>query len=73
MNSHKLKQNQKDLGKIYINRVHQKYLNDIKSIISTLSKFGDNEPSNNYNKYVGTPDNEFSNDILRKNLETMNI
>ena len=61
----------KDLGNIDIERVHQKLVKEIEAVVSALAKAGDTEPTDNYSKYAGTTDNEFSNDILRHNLKTL--
>lgn len=62
---------EKELGNIDIGRVHQKLVKEIESVISALSRAGDKEPSNNSNKYIGTPNNEFDNDTLRDNLKIL--
>ena len=60
------------LGNLDINRVHQKLLKEIGTVVSTLDNFGDTEPFDNYNKYVGKPGDEFPNEILWRNLEKLN-
>ena len=60
------------LGNLDIDRNHQKILHQIGTIISTLDEYGDHEPYDNYNKYVGAPGDEFPNEILRHNLELLN-
>ena len=60
-----------DLANFDKERIHKKIVEQIKSIISTLEKFGDKEPSKNYDKYIGTEDTKLSNSILRSNLDTL--
>ena len=62
-----------DLADTDIDRGHQKLVKEIGSVISALEKFGDKEPYDNYNKYIGTADNELPNEILRSNLKTLKL
>ena len=63
---------ERKLSDIDYSRQHEKLVKEIGAVVAKLDDQGDHEPFNNFFKYVGEDEEEFSNEVLRHNLEKLN-